>query len=74
MVETDSHGVDGEVAAVLVILEGTVLHMGLAAVVTVAFLACSHKLHLKRTAFDLGRAKVAEHRQVGLASQHGLQA
>ena len=70
-VETYRHGVDGEVAPVLVILQRTVLHDGLAAFPSVALAPCAHKLHLTELAFHLRGAEIPEHGQVGLSS-HGL--
>lgn len=73
-IEAHCHGVDGEVATVLVVFEGTVFHVGLPTVMAIALLAGAHKLHLQSAAFHLRRAEVAEHRQVGSSTQHALQA
>ena len=68
-VEAYGQGVDGKVAAVLVVLQGAIFYMWFAAVVAVALLTGTHKLDLHAMVFDLGGAEVAEHRYVGLAPQ-----
>ena len=60
-VELYGHGVDGEVAAVLVVLERAVLHDRLARVVAVALAACPDKLYLHVAVLHLCRAEVAEY-------------
>ncbi len=73
-VQTHGHGVDGEVAAVLVVLQSSVLYHRFARVVTVALLACAHELHLHAARqFHLRRAEVAEHSEPSLASESLLQ-
>ena len=64
MVEADSQSVDGEVAAVLVVLQCAVLHDRFTRVVGVAFAAGTYKLHLLALPFQLGCAEVAKYRQV----------
>ena len=61
-IEADSKGVDGEVAAVLVILKRTVLNYWFARVMRVAFLTCAHELHFCVMIFHLCRTEVTEHR------------
>ena len=63
-VQTDGHGVDREVAALLVILQRAVLHDGLARIVAVALLASPHELHFLPVPVDLSGAEVAEHTHV----------
>ena len=58
-VQTDGHGVDGEVATVLVVLKGAVFHHGLAAVAVVRLTAGAHKLNLNASVTDHGSAKGA---------------
>ena len=60
-VETNRQGIDGKVATAKVVLQGAVLHNGLAAVVTVTFLACAYKLHLYAAILDLCCSEIAEH-------------
>ena len=69
LVQAHGHGVDGEVAAVLVVLEGAVLHHGLARVVAVALAPRAHELHFERAPLHLGRAEVAEHGEAGLLAE-----
>src|SRR5690554_7577875 len=45
-VETDGHGVDGEVATVLIVLETAVFYNGLTTVALVGFLSGAHKFVL----------------------------
>ncbi len=66
LVETHGEGVDGEVAAILVVFQGAVFHMWLARVVAVALLARAHELHLVATPFHLCRAEILEHGEVGV--------
>ena len=68
-IEADSQRVDGEVAPVLVVLQRAVLDMWLTAVVAVAFLAGTNKLHLSVVVFDLRCAEVAEDTQMGSATE-----
>ena len=58
-VEGDGHGVDGEVAAKLVILKGAVLHDGLAGVAAVGLATGAHKLDVAAFIAELGGTEVA---------------
>ena len=70
-VQANGHGVDGEIATVLVVLEGAVLHHRLARVVAVAFLARTDELDFLMAVLHLRRTEVAEHRKVGTAAKPG---
>ena len=59
LVEADGHGVDGEIAAVLVVFEGAVFHEGLAAVTVVRLATGAHKLNLNAFVTDHRRAEGA---------------
>ena len=59
LVKAYRHGVDGEVAAVLVVLECAVLNHGLARTTVVALAACAHELHLRVVELNLRRTEVA---------------
>ncbi len=72
-VETHGHGIDGEVAAVLIVFKRAVLYHRLARVVAVALAARPDKLHLDVTELHLCRAEIAKHRQPRLTSEHLLQ-
>ena len=61
MVEANGHGVDGEVAAVLVIFQRAVFHDGLSGVMPIAFFPGSHKFHLSIPTLHLRRTEIAEH-------------
>ena len=73
------HCIDGEVAAVLVVLQRAVLNNRLTRVALIALLACSHKFHLyfllclTVEVFHLGSAKILKHRQVSALAQLLLQ-
>ena len=77
-VETDGQGIDGQVAAVEVILQRAILHDGLAGVMAVALTACPHELHLGESllvlpllrsegSLDLCRPEIAEDAEPCLA-------
>jgi len=51
LVETDSHGIDGEVTAVLVVFQCAVLHYRIARFAVVAFLSRSHEFHFDGSFF-----------------------
>ena len=80
-VQADGHCVDGEVATVLIVLQGTVLDNGLARIVAVALAAGTDEFYFSPLQppptgggyFDLRRSEVLEHREVGLTPQHALQ-
>ena len=63
-VETDGHGIDGEVAPVLVVIERAVLHDRFPAVVTVTLFPGAHELHLHIFILDLRRPEIAEYGEV----------
>ena len=65
VVEADGQGIDGEIAAVLVVLQRAVLNDRLARIVGIAFAACTYEFHLLTLPFQLGRAEIAKYRQVG---------
>ncbi len=79
LVKAYRHCIDGEIAAVLVVLQRAVLHNRLTRVALVALLAGSHKFHLDFLlcltveVFHLGGAKVLKHRQVSALAQLLLQ-
>ena len=45
LIQADSHGIDGKVATILVILQRTILHHRLTRVVAIALLTCTNELH-----------------------------
>ena len=59
-VHADSHSIDGEVAAALVVVERAVFYDRFTAVAVVGLTPCTHKLQFDTTAFHLGSAEVAE--------------
>ena len=63
LVHAHCHGIDGEVAAFLVILQRAVLHNRLTAVMAVRLLACSDKFKFQTFVFHLCRTEIAIHRQ-----------
>ena len=63
LVEAYRHGVYGEVAAVLVVLQRAVLHYRLARVVAVALLPGAYKLHFHVLILHLGGAEITEYGQ-----------
>ena len=81
-IQTDGHGIDSEVAAVLVVFQRAVLHDRLAGVVAVAFLAGTNKLNLYQLGvirlrmdgsvlsgkLHLCSTETLEYRQVGFAA------
>ena len=77
LVQTDGHSVDSKVAAVLIVLQRTVFYYRLARVVAIAFLSCTHKLHLVLCALlaelHLRRTKVLKYAQMRLTAHHTLQ-
>ena len=60
LVEADGKRIDGEVAAVEVVVECAVLDDGLAAVALIALAACADEFYLLLMPFQLRRAEVAE--------------
>ena len=68
-IETDGHGVDGKVAAVLVILQRTVLNDGLARITTIALTTGTDELHFFIPNLHLRRPEVLEHGEVCLSAQ-----
>ena len=68
-VEADSHSVDGEIAAVLVVFERAFFYYGVAAVVSVRLAAGSYYLYLRVAMFYLCRAVGLEHCKVSSSSQ-----
>ena len=69
LVQAEGKGVDGEVAPVLVVLEGSVLDDWLAAVVAVRLFPGANKFQLEVAAFHLGRTEILEYREVGATSE-----
>ena len=67
LVEAYRHGIDGEVAAVLVVFKGTVLHDGFSRVVAVAFTPCTHKFQFLSVPLYLCGAEIAEQGKVSLS-------
>ena len=65
LVQAYRHGVDGEVAAVLVIFERAVLNHGLARTAVVALAACAHELHFGVVELYLRRTEVAVDGEMG---------
>ena len=59
--QAESHGVDGEVAALLVFFQRAVFHDGLARRGAVRLAACSHELHFHAVAVQHGGAEILEH-------------
>ena len=76
-IQTDGHGIDGEVTTVLVVFQGSVFNNRLAGIVAVALFPCPHELHLilptLLTELHLGSTKIFENRQVGFLTYHPLQ-
>ena len=72
-IQTDGHRVNGEVTAVLVVFQRTILHDRLSRVVAVALLASTDKLHLESPRFHLRCAEILEHTQMCLTAEFLLQ-
>ena len=76
-IQTDGHRIDGEVAAVLIVLQSTILHDGFTRIVAVTLLAGAYELHLVFNAFltklHLRRTEIPENREMSLAPQHLFQ-
>ncbi len=70
-IHAHGHGVDGEVAAGEIVVEGAVLHNGVTAFAVIALAARSHEFQFQRAAVQLGGAVVAVHRQVGARQSFG---
>ena len=68
-VETHSQRIDGKVTTVLIVLECSILHNGLARIVIITLFTCTDKLDLYITILHLCSAKVAEYRQMSLPAQ-----
>ena len=45
VIQADGQGIDGEIAAALIIFQSTIFHHRLARVVAIAFLTCTYELH-----------------------------
>ena len=82
MVQTNSHGIDGEVAPILIVLQCAILNDGFPRIVAITLTSCTNKLHLKRPClpcplgrsnFYLGCAKISEHAKVRLTTKATLQ-
>ena len=72
-VQADGQRIDGEVAAILVVLQRTVLHDRLPAVVAVPLRPCPDELHLRVLILHLCRTKITEDGLMCLLPQNGLQ-
>ena len=68
MVEAYSHSVDGEVAAVLVVLQSAVFDYRLARRAVVALATSTNQLHLGVVILHLRRAEVAIYGKMGAPS------
>ena len=66
-VQTNRQSIDGKIATVLVVFQRTILHMRLAAVMTITLLAGTHKLHFHTATLHLGGAEITENREMSLA-------
>ena len=62
-IQADSHRVDGEIAAILVIFECAVFHDRVARLAHIRFLACSYKFQFEIAKFNLGCAVSGEYAQ-----------
>ena len=67
LIDTDRHGIDGEVAPRYVVGKSAVFDNGIAGVAGVALTAGPDKFKLKIATVDLCRAVGAEHRHRGIA-------
>lgn len=66
-IEADGHGINGEISPFLVVLQAAWLHLGLATVGTVAFLAGAYKFKVKTVGHpEMGGTKVFEKVHAGL--------
>src|SRR5690554_2525752 len=63
-VETDGHGIDGEVATVLIVLETAVFYNGLTTVALVGFLSGAHKFVFNVPVFKHSGTKGFENRNL----------
>ena len=64
-VQADGEGVDGKIAAVLIIFQGTAFHRGFTAVETITLFAGAYEFDLDILEFDLCRSKVPEEMHLG---------
>ena len=62
--------VDGEVATILVVFQSSVFDDRLARVVSVAFLSCTHKLHLCVFVFNLCCTEILKYRNMSLLAKN----
>ncbi len=60
LIERDGQGIDGEVAAILVVFQRTIFYDGFAGVALVRLFARTHKLQLPALPLEHGRAKIFE--------------
>ncbi len=67
LVDAHRHGVDGEVAAGEVVVEGAILDNRFPRVALIRLPAGSHELQLHPAALDLGSAEILEHGDMGAA-------
>ena len=68
VIEAYSHSVDGEVAAVLVVFQGSVFDDRFARRAVIALASCAYKLHFGVVILHLRRAEVAIYSQMGAPS------
>ena len=69
LVQADGHGVNGEIAAFLVIVQSAIFHNGIAALAVIGLSPCPDKFQFPLAGLDLGRAVGAENSQVGTLAQ-----
>ena len=69
LVQADRHSIDGEVATVLVILQGSILYNRLARITVVTLLSCSHELYFCILILNLCGSEISEHRKMCLLAQ-----
>ena len=72
-VQTDSHRIDSEVAAVLVILQRSIFHNRFSGIAMIALLTGANKLHFSILILHLCSSEITEHREMRLSSEHLLQ-
>ena len=72
-VQTDSHGIDGEIAPVLIIFQGTVFHNRLSGIMVITLLTGTDKLHFHIIILHLSCSEISEHRKMRLLSKYFFQ-
>ena len=63
-IQANRYGVDGEITAVLVVLQCAVFYNGLSAVTIITFTACANKFNFLTFPLHLGGAKISEYAEV----------